>query len=124
MDGIPSYRTDQELPGIPLLWLQADGETPVPLSSMGAILKAQIVRQNAVVAEQTTEMTADDVGPNWVMDRFTAATLSLIEDDLDARSCRESLYNFVPMYRRTADSADDIFEPPDGFLVRFTRAPT
>lgn len=123
MDGIPTYRTDQELPGIPLAWLQSDRKSPIQLQTMGAILKFQIVRSHVVVAEQTAELNYDDAIPNWVMEKFTAATLSLVEADLDDRSCKESLYNYVPMYRRTADSADDIFEPPDGFPIRFVRAP-
>lgn len=124
VDGIPPYRTDQELPGIPLAWLHSDRKTAIELQTMGAILKAQIVRQKQVIAEQTTFMVADDVAPNWTMTRFDLAVLALIEADLADRGCAEGLYNFVPMYRRTADSADDIFEPPDGFPILFARAPT
>lgn len=124
MDGIPTYRTDQELPGIPLAWLKSDGRSPIELQSMGAILKFQIVRSKALVVQQTTYLTADDAVPNWTMERFDAATLTAIEAELDGRDCGEAVYDFVPMYRRTADTADDIFDPENnGFPVRFTRAP-
>lgn len=128
MDGIPSYRTDQELPGIPLLWLQSDRKTPVPLQSMGATLKLQVVRKRAVVATQTTNLTADDASPNWVMDSWDAATMALIEADLDDQSCVRQKYIVVPMYRRLSDSADDVWDPEandgiGGFEAYFSKAP-
>lgn len=128
MAKIPSWRTDQELPGVPLAWLKSDGKNPLELATMGAILKVQIVRQKAVVATQTSFLVTDDAIPNWVMSRFDTATLALIDTDLVSRECWSSQYYYVPMYRRPADSADDVWDPEandgvGGFAVEFSRTP-
>lgn len=128
MDGIPSYRTDQELPGIPLAWVKSDRKNPVELQSMGVTAKFQIVRKRAVVTEQTTEISVDDAFPNWIMERFTLATLADIDADLDDAGCNQQVYIYVPMYRRLSDTADDIWDPEandgiGGFEVKFSKAP-
>ena len=101
-----AYRTDQELPGLPIEWRDADDE--IINFSSGWTFTARLAAAsapNVVLATKTTGISGAATSPN-VLIEWAAGVFDDLTPAADGSTYLLHLYA-----RRTSDSKDRVFRP-------------
>ena len=113
-----AYRTDQELPAIPLRWTDADN---VLIDySTGWTFTAKIANANTpttIAATKTTGITGAATSPNVTIDWSTTDFAALTATD------NGTIYVVHVYARRTSDSKDRVFSPSKPIMFTLLTAP-
>ena len=127
-----TWKTDQELPGIPFA-LYTAGTTDLIDLSIGFTATVQIVRPSItgalapkLVVTQSASITLyDGVGEtyNLTIDQWDSATLTAVITDLNTTLARSGgVYEVVPYVRRTSGTLDEVPTSHEPLFVRFELA--